>query len=66
MGEIRNSQKNYVKKFQGKRHRSKLLLRSTFEKQSLGDLEFWQITGSKAVFFNCCDELLGFVKATDV
>jgi hypothetical protein len=54
------------KKFQGNRHRSKLLLRSMFEKQSFGDLEFWQITRYKAVFFNCCDELLGFVKATDI
>jgi hypothetical protein len=45
--------------------RSRLLLRSMFEKKSFGDLEFWQITGSKNVFFNC-DEILGFVKATDV
>jgi hypothetical protein len=66
MGEVRNSWKNYMKKFQGKRHMSKLLLTAMFEKQSFGDLEFGQIIGSKAMFFNYCDELLGFVKATRV
>jgi len=55
-----------VKKCQGKRHRSKLLLRSMLEKQNFGNLEFWQTIVSKAALFNYCDELMGFVKATDV